>query len=220
MIEIWKCLNPACGLRFNLPAESHADVHCPRCRSSARLVSGGIAQRRIPADLDVPLGWPGRLEVILDNLRSAWNVGSIFRSADGAGVARLHLCGITPDPENPAVRKTALGAEKCVPWVAHADGVEAARALRSSGAVLWALEGGPDAEPLIRVPVPENTTLALVVGSELGGVDPGILDVCDRIVYLPMAGTKTSLNVAVACGIAIYLIRSMSYVVKQAGTVE
>lgn len=146
--------------------------------------------------------------ILLDNIRSTYNVGSILRTADGAGVRYLHLCGITPTPDNPKVAKTALGAEQSVRWTHHRNGVTAARMLRAQGSQLWALEIAPCAVSLFDAvadlpPVP----LVLVVGNERIGVDPGILALCEQVVALPMAGVKHSLNVATAFGIAVYTLR-------------
>ncbi len=151
---------------------------------------------------------PLRLEAFLDNIRSAWNVGSIFRSADGAGFSRVHLCGISPTPQYPGVAKTALGAEQCLPWEYASDGVALARRLLEEGCHLWALEQDERAEPLeaVRDQIPVGR-LALVVGNEVCGVDPGIIERCQRVVYLPMRGGKRSLNVAVAFGIAAFILR-------------
>lgn len=148
------------------------------------------------------------VEALLDNVRSLRNVGSIFRSADGAGVRHLHLGGFTPTPDHPQMAKTALGAETAVPWTRHADGLTAAQQLRDRGLTLWAIEGGPRAEPIgPALAQRDGRPLALVFGHEVSGVDPRIIDVCDRVVRLPMAGTKGSLNVGVAFGVAVYFVR-------------
>jgi tRNA G18 (ribose-2'-O)-methylase SpoU len=148
------------------------------------------------------------MEVLLDNIRSIYNVGSIFRTADGAGISRLHLCGITPTPDNPRLKKTALGADAAVPWIHHLDGCAAAAGLKARGMRLWALEGGERSEPIQEcVPDSDGRAVALVVGNEVSGVDPEILHQCDKILSIPMQGVKTSLNTAVAFGIAVYSLR-------------
>jgi tRNA G18 (ribose-2'-O)-methylase SpoU len=149
------------------------------------------------------------LEALLDNIRSAGNVGSMFRTADGAGLRRLHLCGITATPKDPSIAKTSLGAHEHLPWNWHADGVAAALELREEGCRLWALEGVPGAELLFEALLePEGRPVVLVVGNELCGVDPGILELCERILYIPMQGVKRSLNAAVAFGVAVYWLAS------------
>jgi tRNA G18 (ribose-2'-O)-methylase SpoU len=145
---------------------------------------------------------PGPVAV-LDNLRSAWNVGAIFRSADGFGFSGLHLCGITPSPENEAVKKTSLGAETQLPWQYHPNALAAAQELLQSGYTLFALELTEDAIPLPQAGKPPAKT-ALVVGSEVCGVDPALLALCARKLYIPMRGKKRSFNVAVAFAVAAY----------------
>jgi tRNA G18 (ribose-2'-O)-methylase SpoU len=160
-----------------------------------------------------------KLEALLDNVRSAWNVGSIFRSADGAGFTHLYLCGITPTPEYPGTLKTSLGAEKSLPWSQHLDGCQAGRSLTQSGYRLWALENDPRASTLyelqdIAKEPGENDTIVLVVGNEVAGVDPELLDLCERVLYLPMHGMKRSYNVAVSFGIAAHYL---SWLAETAG---
>jgi 23S rRNA (guanosine2251-2'-O)-methyltransferase len=207
MFDVRKCQNPECGLRYQMKSGEAAGERCPLCRSEAVVVVSGSGQHSIKKTQG-----PGRLprvEALLDNIRSAWNVGSMFRTADGAGVQRLHLCGLTPRPDNPRVIKTALGAERSVPWLYHADGVQACMDLQSHGYRIWALEGGEKAVPISEVSLPQESPLIFVIGNEVSGVDPGILNLCERVVYLPMKGLKGSFNAAVAFGIAAYtLLRS------------
>jgi tRNA G18 (ribose-2'-O)-methylase SpoU len=152
---------------------------------------------------------PISLEALLDNIRSAWNVGAMFRSADGAGFTRLHLCGITPTPEIPAVGKTALGAELSLPWEWAPDGVVKAGELHDQGCHLWALEQDPRSVSIYDcIGYLPGGRLVLVVGNEVCGVDPGILELCQRVVHIPMRGAKRSLNAAVAFGIAAYALRA------------
>lgn len=146
-----------------------------------------------------------RIEALLDNIRSLYNVGSMFRSADGAGIGHLYLCGMTPTPGNPRLAKTALGAQNTVPWSYRRNGLSAAVSLRESGGRLWALEGGPSSIPLHEaLPDLLGPPLVLVVGNEVSGVDPAVLELCERIVHIPMRGAKSCLNAAVAFGIAAY----------------
>jgi 23S rRNA (guanosine2251-2'-O)-methyltransferase len=145
------------------------------------------------------------MRALLDNVRSVFNVGSIFRSADGAGFDRLYLCGVTPTPANPKLAKTALGAHNAIPWETSPNAVDLALRLRAEGCHLWALEEGPAAEPLLHAPPPSSNTV-LVVGSEVAGVDPGLLSLCERTLAIPMRGAKRSLNVATAFGIAALIL--------------
>ncbi len=201
---VHQCLNPDCGLRLPIDTETHLGLYCPRC--GEHLSSGGKKYQQFVC----PKGETSstrRLVVVLDNLRSAFNVGAIFRTADGVGVGKVNLCGITPTPlENPSISKTALGAEMDVPWEYHPDGCHLARDLIDKGYYLLGLECTPQATPLFsyKVDQEESKPMALVLGNEKAGIDPEILGLCDAILYLPMAGKKSSLNVAVAFGVAAY----------------
>jgi tRNA G18 (ribose-2'-O)-methylase SpoU len=147
------------------------------------------------------------VEALLDNIRSIYNVGSIFRTADGAGVRRLHLCGITPTPAHPKVAKTALGAEQAVPWRAYNNAIDAVMGLKEEGFVVLALEEGVEEEKpsfLEKLGFSPDAPILLVVGNEIAGIDPGVLALADRCLAIPMRGVKRSLNVATAFGIAAY----------------
>ncbi len=148
-----------------------------------------------------------RIIGVLDNIRSAFNVGGIFRTADGIGVEHLYLCGITPTPEaHPAMAKTALGAEKAVPWSSHANALVVVENLLVQGITLLALERTPQSIPFqdFSLNMSEDRPIALILGHERAGVDPGLLALCDAVIALPMVGSKASLNVAVAFGTAAY----------------
>ena len=135
-------------------------------------------------------------------------LGAIFRTADAFGVSRLHLCGFTPTPENASVAKTALGADQTIPWNSARNALLRARELKEAGAQLWALEQDERALPLTGMPDSpiSGSATVLIVGNEISGVDPGLLDLCDRIVYIPMRGQKRSLNVEVAFGVAVHTL--------------
>jgi tRNA G18 (ribose-2'-O)-methylase SpoU len=150
------------------------------------------------------------LGALLDNIRSAWNVGSIFRTADGVGIQRLYLCGITPTPANSMVKKTSLGSEKNILWQHDNDGVRVAIALMEQGKRLWAMEPGSHSESLYdHLNESVEDSIVLVFGNEMVGVDPGILEHCEKMITLPMYGGKRSLNVAVAFGIATFTMRHL-----------
>jgi tRNA G18 (ribose-2'-O)-methylase SpoU len=145
--------------------------------------------------------------VLLDNIRSAWNVGSILRSADGFGFSHAYLCGITPTPEVDAVRKTALGAEDFVTWSHHKDAVKLVKGLKSEGWKVGALEEDQRAIPISRFTDSQSPhPFVLILGSEVTGVDPDLLDLTDHIYYIPMRGQKRSFNVANAFSIAAYAL--------------
>ena len=176
-----------------------AGYTCPQCDDRVYQVS-----RSFSADFTrTKQPQPYHLELFLDNTRSVFNVGTMFRTADGAGIKMLHLAGITATPEHPKFEKTALGSD--MRWKHYFNGVEAARALKAAGYKLWALEDTLDAVNLFEVrPMTTEDKIVLVCGNEVVGVDPGILELCDKCLMIPMVGEKKSLNVAIACGIAIY----------------
>lgn len=204
--QVYVCTRQSCGLRFTAPYDPSVHYRCPACRAELELLGSPYSRMAVDPKISVRTG--PQLEVLLDNIRSAWNVGSMLRTSDGAGVKRIHLCGVTSTPDNPKVAKTSLGAEKSLPWHFSPDGVAAVRSLQESGMRVWALEGGPRSVSLFDLHADlHGAPILLVAGNELTGVDPGILDMCERVVCLPMQGIKGSLNVAVAFGIAVYFIR-------------
>jgi 23S rRNA (guanosine2251-2'-O)-methyltransferase len=151
------------------------------------------------------------MEVLLDNIRSAYNVGSIFRTADGAGIQHIHICGITSTPDAPKIRKTALGAEFTTPWTQYWNSIELAEQKTHAGFKLWALENQPGAETIFDIhKYISHEPVLLMIGNETSGVDPGLLSKADKVFYIPMNGQKLSLNVSVAFGIAVYMIQYAS----------
>lgn len=192
-------------LRFPVPENSPLGALCPHCGGPTRLETQPYETLEARGDATV-LGPP--VEGFLDNIRSLRNVGSMFRTADGAGVRHLYLGGFTPTPEHPKMAKTSLGAEQAIPWSHHRNGLAQIETLAAAGARLWALEGGPTATALPQcLDDLDARPVVLVVGHEVSGVDPRIVDRCERTVRLPMQGIKGSLNVGVAFGIATYFLR-------------
>ncbi|HNX69428.1 MAG TPA: RNA methyltransferase [Candidatus Omnitrophota bacterium] len=144
--------------------------------------------------------------VVLNNIRSLYNVGSVFRTADGAGVEKLWICGITGFPPDAQISKTALGAEKEVPWEYRKDPRPLLRELREKGYEIVLLEqvtGSISYEQY-----EPKTPACLVIGNEIEGVSDELLSLCDRTVEIDMAGLKNSLNVTVAFGIVAYHMRN------------
>ncbi|HQK63687.1 MAG TPA: RNA methyltransferase [Candidatus Staskawiczbacteria bacterium] len=142
--------------------------------------------------------------VICDNIRSLENIGSIFRTADALGVTKIYLCGICGTPPNPKISKTALGAEKNIPWEYVKQTGRLIDKLEKQGIETVALE--QDKNSIDYAKYRPNFPVALIVGNEVKGVSPKILQKCDKIIELPMVGKKESLNVSVAFGIAGYEI--------------
>jgi len=144
--------------------------------------------------------------VLMDNVRSAWNVGSILRSAEGFGFNHAYLCGITPTPEMDAVRKTALGAEEYVTWSYHRDAIKLVQGLKKEGWTILALEEDEGSIVLSKGKRLTVDRTLLIVGNEVTGVDPDLLDLADHIFHIPMYGRKRSFNVANAFSIAAYVL--------------
>jgi tRNA G18 (ribose-2'-O)-methylase SpoU len=140
--------------------------------------------------------------VLLDNVRSMYNVGSFFRTADAVGVEKLFLCGITGYPPKRAISKTALGAEETVPWEHSADALGPLEALHARGYQLAAIETTTHAVDLFEwVPA---FPVCLVFGHEVEGIRPEVSARCDTHIRIPMLGAKHSLNVATAGGVVLY----------------
>ncbi len=170
---------------------------------------------------------PSNMIVILHNIRSLYNVGSIFRTSDAAGVEKIYLCGITPKPIDEFGRlrndfaKVALGAEKTVEWEYQKSANRLIGKLKDGGYKIFAIEQSNKSEPYYRLKLKgksKNERIALIVGSEVGGLPKSILNKCDKILEIPMKGKlvkqaghpkrsgkgKESLNVSVAFGIAAF----------------
>jgi len=209
---VYRCANPRCGLRFPA-AVSEEPASCPRCHGPLQ------QQKRWPAPprgARPREGAPTRRALVVENVRSAWNVGALLRIADAAGYGRVFLVGITPTPEHPQVAKTALGAQFTVRWSWHPNGVALLRTLRALGWTLWALETAATAAPLPVGQGPPPEPWAWVVGNEVTGLDPAVLGLCHQVWRLPMQGAKRSLNVATAWAAAVYRLATPAAPAKAA----
>jgi 23S rRNA (guanosine2251-2'-O)-methyltransferase len=144
------------------------------------------------------------VRVVLDNIRSAFNVGSIFRTADAGAVEHMYLCGMTTHPPNDKLAKTALGAFDYVPWSHHWETGEVLTTLRKEGVPIVAVEVTDDAESCYTFDWPRP--VAIVFGHEVQGIQPDMLARCDATVKIPMSGFKNSINVATAFGVVLYEI--------------
>lgn len=147
-------------------------------------------------------GDPFPLTAVLDNLRSAFNVGSIFRTSEAARITELILCGITPYPPNEKLDRTALGTVHRVPWRHALNTVEVVTELQADGHAVWACELCEGAVSLRRSQLPQP--LGLVFGHEVSGVGPEVLRKVDGILEIPLYGRKNSLNVATTFGIVVF----------------
>ena len=167
-----------------------------------KLTHDEIASKRIQVDR-IPL--IDRLPIygMLDNVRSLYNVGSIFRTSDGALVRRLYLTGYTPRPPRKEIQKTALGATESVPWEHFPKPLEALEAARSEGVKICILEHTTTSIPYYRIRR-ADFPICLVVGNEITGISREIIEAADMAIEIPMYGMKQSLNAAVAYGIGVF----------------
>jgi tRNA G18 (ribose-2'-O)-methylase SpoU len=196
----------SCGLRYPMQQGNSFGVRCPICLGGTRSVLSKMIrdeERVIEKPVRKKSGFQA---VLLDNIRSAWNVGSILRSADGFGFDHVYLCGVTPTPDNEAVTKTSLGAEDYLPWSYHKDAVKLAAGLKKEGWQIIALEEDDGAKEISARLKANREKSVLVLGSEVTGVDPELLSVCDEMLCIPMRGQKRSLNVAIAFSVAAYAL--------------
>ncbi len=146
------------------------------------------------------------IAVILDNIRSLNNVGSIFRTADGFRVAHIALCGITATPPAPEIHKTALGAEQSVDWGYYPTTLDAVRALRAQGYTIACLEQVHNSVSLDAFRPDPSGAYAVVVGNEVSGVDQSVVDASDICLEIPQEGTKHSLNVSISAALALWTL--------------
>jgi 23S rRNA (guanosine2251-2'-O)-methyltransferase len=142
--------------------------------------------------------------VVLDNVRSLNNIGSIFRTCDALGVESIYLCGISATPPNPEIYKTALGAEDSVAWQYFNSTFEAVQALKSNGCSIFAIEQTTNCVDLRKFIPQHDKKFAFVFGNELKGVAQEVIDLCDGVIEIPQFGTKHSFNVSVTLGIVVW----------------
>lgn len=203
--QIYQCQNQDCRFRCPTNLSMKKLDHCPLCGSTLLPVSPVFTNLKNQPSTTTKD--ENEIEVLLDNLRSTLNVGSIFRTADGVGISRIHLCGTTPTPEHAKIKKTGLGAEWNIPWQYHPNGLDFVISQKNLGTYIIAVETSPLAENIFDLAIPVNTNkLLLVLGNEVSGIDPDILNLSDKTINIPMNGVKSSLNVAVAFGIASYTL--------------
>ena len=202
LFQIFECSNENCRLRMPSDLSVKKLFNCPFCSSEMQPVGSPFGNYHPARNA----GNHNNFSLLLDNLRSTENVGSIFRSADGAGVSHIYCCGTTPTAKHPKVKKASLGAELTVSTSYHHNSLVLAAELRAAHALIIALESTPESTSLFDFAFSSNSQqeTILVIGNEISGIDPQLLSLADHVVHLPMAGKKTSLNAAVAAGIALY----------------
>lgn len=172
------------------PSPNAERVLRPNTADARALLAKGYEGLRLPA------------AVLLDNVRSMYNVGSFFRVADGVGLEKVCLCGITAHPPKKAISKTALGAEEVVAWEHDWDAVQMAERMRRSGFEIAAIETSAGSVDLFEWQ--PGFPVCVAFGNEVEGLRPELLELASAHVRIPMLGKKTSLNVATAAGIVLY----------------
>jgi 23S rRNA (guanosine2251-2'-O)-methyltransferase len=157
-----------------------------------------------PSELEFKELTKTQLVVILDNIRSCHNIGSVFRTSDALLIEKICLCGITATPPDKEIRKTALGSENTVFWEYYPDTIEAVSSLKAQGYQVIAVEQVEESISLTDYWPPANGKLALVFGNEVKGVQQEVVDLCDEAIEIPQFGTKHSFNISVSVGIVLW----------------
>jgi 23S rRNA (guanosine2251-2'-O)-methyltransferase len=142
--------------------------------------------------------------VVLDNVRSMHNIGSIFRTADGFAVEKICLCGITAQPPHREIEKTALGATQSINWTYYAEPLEAIKQLREEGYRIIAVEQAENSIMLQNFNIIEGEKYALIFGNEVNGVSDEVMNTIDACIEIPQFGTKHSFNIVVSAGIVLW----------------
>lgn len=144
------------------------------------------------------------LVVVLDDVRSLYNVGSVFRSCDAFRISAIYLCGITACPPHAEIHKTALGAEESVAWRYFSTAEEAVRSLQTEGFFVYSIEQVEGSTKLHHLTLDRRQKYAVVLGNEVKGVHQSVVDLSDGCLEIPQWGTKHSLNVSVAAGMVVW----------------
>lgn len=148
------------------------------------------------------------LIIILDNIRSLNNIGSVFRTSDAFLIQKIYLCGITATPPHKDINKTALGSTETVSWEYIEDTISLIKKLKKDGVTICSIEQAENATMLNEFMVETGKTYALVFGNEVKGVQQNVVTSSDAVIEIPQFGTKHSLNISVSCGVVIWDIFS------------
>jgi len=144
------------------------------------------------------------ITVVLDNVRSLHNIGSIFRTSDAFLLESIYLCGICATPPNKEIRKSALGAENSVPWKYYSETIDAVKELKDNGYEIIAIEQTENSTSLEKLNLSRNNKYALIFGNEVKGIQQDVINNCDYSVEIPQFGTKHSFNISVSAGIVLW----------------
>lgn len=142
--------------------------------------------------------------VVLDNIRSLNNIGSVFRTSDAFLIEKVYLCGITAKPPHRDIQKTALGATETVEWEYFENTIDTVKELKNNGYKIAAIEQAENSIMLNEYSISENEKLAIIFGNEVNGVEQKVIDECDIVIEIPQFGTKHSLNISVSVGVVIW----------------
>ena len=149
-----------------------------------------------------------KIVVVLDNIRSLNNIGSVFRTSDAFAIESIFLCGITAQPPHREINKTALGATESVDWKYVKETKEAVDKLKEEGYLIAAVEQTENSTSLDKLEIESDQKIALIFGHEVHGVDQEIINHCDMVIEIPQFGTKHSLNISVSVGVVLWDIIS------------
>jgi 23S rRNA (guanosine2251-2'-O)-methyltransferase len=208
--SIVECSNPECKFRFPI-SSTKSPRWCPKCKSNLTIVHSYTEDSPLIKQTTKTSN-PPSFDLLLDNIRSAYNIGSILRTIDGFNVDHIYFCGISPCPDNPKVEKTSLGAENIKNWSTSNNALIMAEKLKREGNYLFGLEYCKDSIPITLVDKNKlNNPIVLIIGNELAGIDPDIRKICDELVHIPMNGNKSSFNVSIAFGIAAFYFDYIRY---------
>lgn len=144
------------------------------------------------------------LIIVLDNIRSANNVGSVFRTADAFLLETIHLCGVTATPPNKDIRKTALGASESMEWKYFENTIDSVKELQQNGYTVIPIEQVEKSTNLLDFSPEKGKKYAFVFGNEIKGVEQDVIDLCETCIEIPQYGTKHSLNISVSAGVLIW----------------
>jgi tRNA G18 (ribose-2'-O)-methylase SpoU len=187
-------------------------INCPICGSAA-FIKETIDLTKDCRDNN---NWKSfrKFILILDNVRSVYNVGAIFRTAIGLGLNHVYLCGITPTPKHKKFTKTSLGAENFINWEKSLNCVEQCKSLKEIGYQLIAIESTSESISLLNIKKIDlgDSKIAIIVGNEITGIDPKVLSLSDLVISIPITGKNKSFNVTTALGIALFHLSALSLI--------
>ena len=204
-----ECTSPSCGFRYPDIEITHSIVPCPCCGKNAEIIhSIDLTESSNPSTANNVQ--TKNIICVLDNIRSVYNVGSLFRTMAGFGIAEAILGGITPTPLHKSFRKTSMGAEDDMHWHSVNNAYQLCQSLKDDGYHLIALETNTEAKSINLYERPDaDKSIVFIVGNEITGIDPSILKNSDQILSIPIKGRNKSYNVTVALGIGLYACLSI-----------